>query len=300
MMIHFTDFQLGFTFALVLFSITLMLILMRRTNSILKSIKISAAMILFTVITLCWGFMSGSIVKSKNEAILPILNLPGSGIFEKPEAEKRIEQHKVLNKDSLNLTLSERVAHVYGINEFPKVKSMTYTFNVKFNGKEFHRTWKWNPKTEKITYWGKDSTGKEIKFSYSRKEKMDEKTKKIDAAFINDNYWLLFPFHLVWDDHVDIKDVGMKDFPIGKGKGNCVMVKYQGDYGYTPGDEFELFLNKDYTIHQWIYMHGGSSKNPRPATWEGDKKFGKIMISTAHYGPNKKFKLWFSNVKVEY
>ena len=129
---------------------------------------------------------------------------------------------------------------------------------------------------------------------------MDAATKKIDAAFINDNYWLLFPFHLVWDNNVKFTDEGMKKYPIGKGVGRALMVKYSDKVGYTPGDAFELFLDKDYKIHQWIYLHGGSSKNPRPATWVGNKNFNGLIISTLHNGPDKKFKLWFSGVKVEY
>lgn len=129
---------------------------------------------------------------------------------------------------------------------------------------------------------------------------MDAATKKIDAAFINDNYWLLFPFHLVWDTHVKFTDEGMKKYPIGMGKGKALLVHYSDKVGYTPGDAFELFLGKNDKIRQWIYFQHGNMKNPRPATWEGDENFQGFTVSTMHYGPGKKFKLWFTGVKVEY
>jgi hypothetical protein len=177
---------------------------------------------------------------------------------------------------------------------------MDYTFNVEFGGKKISRKWEWNPKTKEITYWGKDKNGKEVTLTYNRNDKMDEKTKKIDAAFINDNYWLLFPFHLVWDTNVKFTDEGMKKYPIGNGEGRCLAVQYSNKVGYTPGDQFDLYLNKNNMIHEWIYLHGGSKKNPRPATWEGNKTYGGFTISTMHKGPGKTFKLWFSDVKVDF
>ena len=195
-------------------------------------------------------------------------------------------------------SLTEKIADAYGINSFSKIKTITYTFNVKFNGKTFSRKWEWNPGTKEVSYWGKDKGGKEEHITYNKNKPLDEKTKKIDAGFINDNYWLLFPFHLVWDRNVKFTDEGMKKYPIGKGEGRCLVVKYADNVGYTPGDEFKLYLDKNYKIHQWIYLKGGSNKNPRPATWEGNKDFDGITISTMHTGPDHKFKLWFSGIKV--
>jgi len=194
--------------------------------------------------------------------------------------------------------LNKQIADAYGISSFSKIKSITYTFNVEFNGKKFSRKWEWNPKTNDITYWGKDSTNKEITLSYNRNKPMDEATKKIDAGFINDNYWLLFPFHLVWDTNVKFTDEGIKKFPFGNEKGRALMVKYSDNVGYTPGDAFELFLGKDNMIKQWIYYHGGKLSSPRPATWEGNKNFDGVIISTLHSTPTNQFKLWFSDVKV--
>jgi hypothetical protein len=195
--------------------------------------------------------------------------------------------------------LAQKVADAYGVNNFSKVKSISYTFNVEHDGKHFQRSWIWEPKTGEVTFMGKNNKGKEIKVTYNRNKSMDEATKKIDAGFINDEYWLLFPYHLVWDGHVDIKDEGMKKYPIGKGEGDCLVVRYIGKVGYTPDDVFKLYVDKSNHIHQWVYEHHGNSKSPSPATWQGNKNFKGLIISTIHYGPGKKFKLWFSNVKVE-
>jgi len=209
--------------------------------------------------------------------------------------------YDVLNNDPVDSTaLNIKIAKAYGIDAFSKVKKIEYTFNVEFNGKKFNRKWEWFSKTKDITYWGKDSTGKDITLSYNQNKSMDSQTKKIDAQFINDNYWMLFPFHLAWDNNVTFKDEGMKKYPINKGEGRTLMVKYSNKVGYTPGDAFELYLDKSNKIKEWIYFNGGNTKHPGPATWEGNKDFNGITISTMHYGPGKKFKLFFSDINVEY
>ena len=67
------------------------------------------------------------------------------------------------NKPPDSTSLNVEIANAYGIDSFSKIKSVDYTFNVNFNGKVFKRRWKWYPKTKDITYWGKDSLGKDEK-----------------------------------------------------------------------------------------------------------------------------------------
>jgi hypothetical protein len=230
-----------------------------------------------------------------NKVGITIADLPSLNFIEENIPVKSTKDN---NSDKKGTALNAKVAKAYGVDAFSKVKKIDYTFNVEFGGKKISRKWEWYPKTKEITYWGKDKSGKDVTLTYNRNDKMDAKTKKIDAAFINDNYWLLFPFHLIWDTNVKFTDEGMKKYPIGKGKGRCLIVQYSNKVGYTPGDQFDLYLDKNNMIHQWVYLHGGSKKNPRPATWEGNKTFGGFTISTLHNGPGKKFKLWFSGIKV--
>ena len=46
---------------------------------------------------------------------------------------------------------------------------------------------------------------------------------EIDPFFINDQYRLLFPLHLVWDTSAKVEDTGMHKLPMGKGSasGSC-------------------------------------------------------------------------------
>lgn len=193
-----------------------------------------------------------------------------------------------------------KVANTYGFKKFSKVKTISFTFNVKTKSRSISRSWYWEPATNKVTYNGPGKDGKQITFSYITGivDKNDSMKTFVDARFINDQYWLLFPFHLVWDKKAEISDVGMKQYPISKKQAQCLIVEYPPSAGgYTPGDIFELYIGKDNLIHEWVYREGGR-KNGRAFTWEGYKGLNGLNISTIHNVADKSFKLWFSDIKV--
>ena len=202
------------------------------------------------------------------------------------------------NKDSA--TLPKLIAEKYGINYFGDISSIKFTFNVKSQNVSVKRTWKWELATGLVEFTGKDNNGKDTTFTYNRKKLDSKNTLEINAdkRFINDQYWLLFPFHLVWDNNVDITFKGEKESPISHKKRNSLVVQYKNNVGYTPNDAFVLFLGKDNMIKEWTYRPGGSKKKERSYTWESNKKFDGITISTVHNGEGNKFKVWFTDISV--
>ena len=211
-------------------------------------------------------------------------------------AQKNIKDKK-LDKPAL----VKIVADKYGLENFSKVKSIAFTFNVQFKGIKKSRKWLWNVKDNYVTYWGPDVDGKQIEYIYnhSRVNKDNPKEKTIDSRFINDQYWLLFPFHLVWDKKAEIKDEKMKVAPISKKKERCLIVSYpKRAGGYTPGDAYELYIGKDNLINEWVYRPGGGTKTKFPISWEKHKNYNGILISTEHNGKAKDFKLWFTGISV--
>ena len=83
-------------------------------------------------------------------------------------------------------------------------------------------------------------------------------------AFINDNYWLLFPFHAYWDTSATVTDEGMHKLPLGNGSAELVAVKYPAEVGgYTPGDTWELYVGKDNRVEYFVYHRGGAKKPSR-------------------------------------
>ena len=181
---------------------------------------------------------------------------------------------------------AEQIARTYGLDSFNQIEAIRYTFNVP--AANLSRSWEWEPKTNRVSYEGKDKDGKPIKVSYLRSElngQPDAVKNEVDPAFINDNYWLLFPLHAYWDTGATVTDQGMQQLPLGNGKAESVSVKYPSEGGYTPGDTWELYVGKDNRVEQMVYRRGGPKKpSVVIATWEGYKKAGPLLISTDHHG----------------
>jgi hypothetical protein len=184
----------------------------------------------------------------------------------------------------------EKVAKTYGIDSWDKVEAIRYTWSVDIPGlfKASHK-WEWEPKTGKITFESTDKDGKPVKVTYDSSQlssQSDQVKNEVEPAFVNDNYWLLFPFHAYWDTSATVTDEGMKKLPVGAGSADLVSVKYPTEAGgYTPGDTWELYVGKDNRVEYLVFHHGGTKKPSLVnATWAGYKKAGPLLFSTEHRG----------------
>ena len=196
-------------------------------------------------------------------------------------------------------TTRQHIAESYGLQYFGEVEKIQYTFNVKIGEKQIKRFWIWEPHFDRVTFKGMDY---QEAITYDRSEMVStesNKLKKIDAWFINDNYWLLFPYHVAWDTNANVEDIGRQGLPMGDGKARCVVVTYPAAGGYTPGDVYDLYLDDQYRLTQWVYRHGGSEKPTRISTWDDHRKVGPLTISLNHQGEDQNFRVWFTNVGVK-
>ncbi len=199
----------------------------------------------------------------------------------------------------------EQVAKAYGLDSYSQIEAIRYTFNVSFPGVNLSRSWEWEPKTGKVTYEAKDKDGKPVKVTYLRSDLSSQPAnvkEDVDPGFVNDNYWLIFPFHAYWDTSADVQNKGMQKLPQGGGTATLVSVKYPSEGGYTPGDTWDLYVGKDNRVEQFIYHRGGPKKPSIViASWAGYKKAGPLLVSTEHRGTadGKPFHLSFTNVAVK-
>ena len=202
----------------------------------------------------------------------------------------------------------EKMAKTYGLDSWGQIEGIRYTWNIDLpalNLKASHK-WEWHPKTGQVSFEGKGKDGKTVNVTYVRSQLNSQPANvkdEIEPAFVNDQYWLVFPFHAYWDSSADVQDLGVQKLPLGKGSARRVAVKYPMEAGgYTPGDTWELFLGSDGRVEEFIYHRGGPKKpSVVIATWAGYKKAGPLLISTDHRGTadGKPLRLLFSNVSVK-
>ena len=199
----------------------------------------------------------------------------------------------------------EEIAKTYGLDSFGQIEAIRYTWNGQLPGVNISRSWEWEPKTNKVSYEGKDKDGKLVKVTYLRSQlssQPDAVRNEIDPAFVNDNYWLLFPLHAYWDRSATVTNQGFKQLPLGSGSAELVSVKYPSEGGYTPGDTWDLYVGKDNRVEQMVYHRGGPKKpGVVVATWEGYKQAGPLLISTDHHGTadGQPLRVFFSDVSVK-
>ena len=159
--------------------------------------------------------------------------------------------------------IAEQMAKTYGLDSFGQIEGIRYTFNAEVSDVKLSRTWEWNPKTDTVSYEGKDKEGKAVKATYQRAQlgnQSDAIKNEIDPAFLNDQYWLLFPLHVAWDQSATVTDEGMQKLPLGNASAERVVVKYPSEGGYAPGDTWELYVGADKRVEEFIYHRGGPTK----------------------------------------
>lgn len=201
----------------------------------------------------------------------------------------------------------DQIAKTYGIDSWDQIQAIRYTWNGEIPGLfKLSHAWAWEPKTGKISYEGKDKDGKPVKVSYVQSDlnsQSDMIKNEVEPAFVNDNYWLLFPFHAYWDKSATVTDKGMQKLPIGAGSATLVSVKYPAEAGgYTPGDTWDLYIGKDHRVEAMVYHRGGDKKpSVVTATWAGYKKAGPLLFSTEHRGnaDGKPLHIFHTNVAVK-
>jgi hypothetical protein len=181
--------------------------------------------------------------------------------------------------------VAEQMAKTYGLDSFGEVEGIRYTWA---NG-VVSRTWEWQPKTDTVTFQGKDKAGNPLKVTYRRADidNQSEAVKKdIDPHFMGDQYSaVLLPLHVAWDG-ATVTDEGNAETPLAKVPAEHIVVKYASS-GYSPGDTWELFVGPDHRILEYAY-HRAVPVPGVPSLvllkWQGYKKAGPLLFSTDHPG----------------
>jgi hypothetical protein len=202
--------------------------------------------------------------------------------------------------------IAQEIGKTFGIDSFGQIEGIRYTWNLELpNGHTITNKWEWSPKTNMVSFDGKDKAGNPVKVTYDR-SKLDSQSdavkKEIDPQFANDQYWVLLPFHLLWDGAA-ATDEGQQKLPIGSGSAQRIAMKYPSEGGYQPGDTWDLYISPDKRIEAITYHRG--APNPPPhlvnAKYEDYKKAGPLLFSMSHPGEadGKPIKLWLTDVSVK-
>ncbi len=210
-------------------------------------------------------------------------------IFTSCKNEKKIN---IPTPKQLEQNILEKIAYAHGYENWNTIKQLQFTFNVDRGDNHFERTWSWRTKNNDVLMMTTEDT-----IAYNRK-KMDSVAKKANGSFINDKFWLLAPFNLVWDkDNITYKHVQESEAPISKKPMQMLTIVYGSNGGYTPGDAYDFYFKDDYIIKEWVFRKSNRKEPSMVTTWENYKDINGLKIALDHKNAESNFKLFFTNVK---
>lgn len=193
-----------------------------------------------------------------------------------------------------SLTITEKIAHAHGFESWKKVNSLKFTFNVDKDSTHFERSWTWKPKSNEVTSMTSQDT-----LVYNRKN-MDSVIYKINAGFINDRYWLLAPFNLIWDaDNYTYEHQEKATAPISKQPLQKLTIVYDTEGGYTPGDAYDFYFGDDFLLQEWVFRKANQIEPSMVTTWENYMEANSLKLALDHKMPNGDFNLHFSNIAIK-
>ena len=184
------------------------------------------------------------------------------------------------------LSTAQKIANAHGFENWKNVSEIKFTFNKK-------RNWIWQPKTDDVTLTTEKDT-----IHYNRKS-IDSLSRKADRRFINDKFWLLIPFQLVWDTGTTISDPIKDIAPISKIEMNKITLLYSSEGGYTPGDAYDIYFEDDYIIKELAFRRGNKPKAGLTNTFENYQDFNGIKIAKNHQRKKGDWNLTLTNISVK-
>lgn len=196
------------------------------------------------------------------------------------------------NKKKIRST-AEAIAIANGLNNWSKVREINFTFNLDQDSTHYERSWSWKPKTNMVTM---TSTKDTITYKHTD---INTTSIKADHGFVNDKYWLLAPFNLVWDEASFTSKHHLKAMaPISKTKMQKLTILYKDKGGYTPGDAYDFYFNGDFKIKEWAFRKGNISEPSLITSWEDHENFDGINIAKTHRKNEGDWKLYFTNITI--
>ena len=208
------------------------------------------------------------------------------------DIEVRDPEPVVEEKEKI-LSTTEAIAYANGFKNWNNVKEIKFTFNVDRDTVHFERSWAWKPKENLVTMTSATDT-----ITYNR-TKVDSTSLKADQGFINDKYWLLAPFNLVWDSNsFTAKHEIKQSAPISGKQMQKLTIIYKNEGGYTPGDAYDFYFEGDFIIKEWVFREGNKSEPSLITSWEDYETLEGIKIAKMHKRNEGNWSLYFTNLQV--
>jgi len=172
-------------------------------------------------------------------------------------------------------SFAEEVMKAAGIENWPGVTRVKFTFNVDVDGqRKVSATHDWDVRGGKDTVkWGDVTATADVRNPRKNEGQAAEAYKR----WVNDSYWLLAPLKRA-DEGVNVKNDGTKSI---MGENLPTLELSFGSVGLTSNDRYVLYIDPSTgLLKYWDYMPDENTR--KTATWEEYVQSGGLNLSTRH------------------
>jgi hypothetical protein len=177
----------------------------------------------------------------------------------------------------------DSIARVAGMNDLTNIMEIDFTYSAKAPSGKVVRQWQWFPRTDDVLFTGNGPDGKRGTVTYSRKAVADTRPEAqvhtIDAWFVNDCYWLLFPYFLAHDPQKRVTRNNSAIMPISGKWATGITVEYYKPDPRRPGDKLEIYVDTAYQIKEWVVYPYESHRVTTSNKWTNYRQAGPFTLS---------------------
>lgn len=197
----------------------------------------------------------------------------------------------------------DTIAAKAGMSDLSLCKEIRFTYSARSSEGSVRHQWQWFPGTDDVIYTGKDPSGKKGTVTYSRKALADLRKEAqvhiVDAWFVNDIYWLLFPYFLKTDPQKRMTRNSSAVMPLSGKWATGITVEYYKPDVRRPGSKFDIFVDSSYQIQEWVVYPYESNRAIAANKWVNYRRAGPFTLSFDRLSKNGKgISVKISNVKI--
>lgn len=194
-----------------------------------------------------------------------------------------------------------KIAQAYGVESAYQIEALTFVFNVQHGNTRIRREWLWDIADNRVEYDGDGPTGLPVSVTY-RRDRMTvgdaDLNRAVDDWFVDDQYWLLFPFHLAWEKRLAVEQRVRQPMRIHPGVAGQVIVRYPPGSSLE-NDVYEVYYGPNHLIREWAFVPAGAREPDFVTTWEAHARAGPVLFSLSHRSGDGSFRVWFDRVAVK-
>ena len=187
------------------------------------------------------------------------------------------------------------IGAAHGGDRMDEVAAIRFTFHAQRGPMRLQRRWIYFPQSNRVEF--ADPKAPDVAHVHTTgKHQVTPRDREVDAWFVNDSFWLLFPQYLATHEFAAF---GTKS--VHGTATDTYQVYYPAAGGYTPGDRYDFVVDEQLRLTRWEYypargeVQDLSAKPALVCDWSDYCQLGPLQLALDHVGPGD-FRVWFSDV----